>query len=121
MWLLTQGEGLSRGWIYCVDAIRPGAGEMVQTLLRQYKLRCLILSGDRSAGLKQIAAQLGIFLVYSSGSTDLTVIYRAILENDRCLKVNGPLCVQLLRVQTEQESMNTTHVCHMRRQKRWQN
>lgn len=49
----------ARGWIYCHDEIRPSALAMVKRLQGEYKLRCLILSGDRTTALQHVAQCLG--------------------------------------------------------------
>lgn len=48
-----------KGWIACEDEIRPGAHQMVQSF-KSRGLRCVMLSGDRTASLEKIATRLGI-------------------------------------------------------------
>ena len=52
--------GEVKGWIACEDEIRPRAAEMVTTFKRERGLRCVMLSGDRTANLERIATHLGI-------------------------------------------------------------
>jgi|EP01046_Picozoa_sp_COSAG06_P031482 heavy metal translocating P-type ATPase len=51
--------GSVKGSIACEDEIRPGAQQMVQTF-KGRGLRCVMLSGDRTASLERIATHLGI-------------------------------------------------------------
>ena len=51
--------GEAKGWIACEDEIRPGAQQMIQAF-KSRGLRCVMLSGDRTASLEKIATHLGI-------------------------------------------------------------
>merc|ERR1711907_285526 len=57
---ISSVDGGARGWICCHDKLRSSSIFMVQQLQEKHKLRCVILSGDRTAALHKVADQLGV-------------------------------------------------------------
>ena len=57
---IGSGGGGAKGWICFHDKLRSSSISMVQQLQDKHKLRCVILSGDRTAALQKVANQLGV-------------------------------------------------------------
>ena len=57
---IGSGGGCAKGWICCHDKLRSSSISMVQQLQEKHKLRCVILSGDRTAALHKVANQLSV-------------------------------------------------------------